>query len=292
MNEPAPETVLVREVGPRDGFQSLAGVLPTAAKARAISCLAAAGCSHVQAASFVHPEKVPQMADAAELFALLPKDSETVFSALALNPHGMERAMASGVGLVEASVSASDAHGRKNAGMELSDALKSMKRMAALAQKGGVVLWAGLQCAFGYQRAGDVSPAQVGKIASTLLDAGAEVLVLADTSGLGTPDAVEAVLETVCVSWPVDRLLLHLHDSRGQAMANLDRGLALGIRRFDASLGGLGGCPFLPGAPGNLPTQAVVRALGSRGIATGIDAEAVERCFEELVPLLKKMETG
>jgi len=275
-----PRGVLVREVGPRDGFQSLDRVVTTDVKIEVIGRLVRAGCTHVQAASFVSPKRVPQMADAAELFHVLPKTPGVTLSALVLNLGGMARAVEAGVGLVEASVSASGEHGLANAGMDLARGLDEMDRMAASARKAGVALWASLQCAFGHRVAGDVSAGAVGEISRRLVDTGAEVLVLADTAALADPEAVGRVVEAVAPAWEPDRLLLHFHDSRGRAMDNLLSGLSAGVPRYDASFGGLGGCPFLPHAPGNLDTAAVVKLLESQGHETGINPEEVKACAQ------------
>jgi len=270
--------VIIREVGPRDGFQSLDRVVPTDVKVQVIARLGRAGCSHVQAASFVNPKKVPQMADAASLFARLPETPGVAYSALVLNSTGMGRAVEAGVCLVEASVSASGEHGLANAGMDKAQGLIEMDRMAGLARKAGVVFWASLQCAFGHKAPGDVSPRAVGEIAKQLADTEAKILVLADTAALADPDAVARVVEAVVPAWEPDRLLLHFHDSRGRGMDNFMAGLAAGVTRYDASFGGLGGCPFLPLAPGNLDTAAVVRRLESMGYTSGIRADEVEEC--------------
>jgi hydroxymethylglutaryl-CoA lyase len=277
-----PRRVVLNEVGPRDGFQNQPTVLDTELKLEIISGLVNAGLREIQVASFVHPGRVPQMADAELLVARLPTLQDVTYSALVLNQRGVERAAAAGIGTVEVSLSVSDDHSRENAGMDHRQALAEGCRMMRRARSAGLGVCASLQCAFGHLDPTDIPPTRVAAAARTLLDEGPSRLTLADTTGMADPLGIVRILETVGPMAGDVPLSLHLHDTRGLGLANLIAGLSCGVARFDTALGGMGGCPFVAGAAGNIATEDTAFLLGRLGIATGVDIGAVARLSRRL----------
>jgi hydroxymethylglutaryl-CoA lyase len=270
-----PGTVHITEVGPRDGLQMEKRVVPTENKVALIEGLADAGLRSIQVAAFVHPVKMPQMADAEVLLGRLSHKQGVQYNALALNVKGVERACRTSVPWIEISLSASDAHGRRNAGLSVPQAIREAKAMALAVARAGRRLRASIQCAFGHLHPLDVEVAQVVRIARFLVDQGVELLLLADTAGMATPPAIQEILAAVAPAVGTVPVGLHLHDTRGFGQSNVRTALELGITHFDTSLGGLGGCPFIAGARGNIPTEETVRLLDSLGISTGIDPTKV-----------------
>ncbi|MBI5063335.1 MAG: hydroxymethylglutaryl-CoA lyase [Desulfatitalea sp.] len=267
-----PPAVSITEVGPRDGLQMEARVLPTAEKLDLIAGLALAGLKAIQVTAFVHPEKVPAMADAEALIAALPMtDKEMDYSALTLNLQGVARACRSAIPWIEISLSAHEGHSRRNAGRSTSQALAQSGPMTAMAIGAGRKVRASIQCAFGYEDPGDVGIDAVAALAARLVGQGADLLVLADTTGLAAPPTVRRMLAAVApVAGPVP-MGLHFHDTRGLGLANVVTALEMGISHFDTSLGGLGGCPFIEGAAGNIATEDALYLFHRLGIETGID---------------------
>jgi hydroxymethylglutaryl-CoA lyase len=270
-----PEAVTLVEVGPRDGFQFEPVVVSTQRKLAVIARLVAAGLKQIQVASFVHPQKVPQMADADTLIRQLPRRDGVVYTALVLNRRGLDRAMASGIAAVEISLSASDSHSRKNAGMAHDDALNQGLRMIDRAVSAGLHVRASVQCAFGCVDEGHVSAARIAGIVRRFVDHGAHVLALADTTGLGSPPLIESILDAVLPLAGRSPLALHLHDTRGLGLVNLMAALEYGVSIFDTALAGMGGCPFVPGAAGNISTEDTAHLLERLGVHTGVDYRRV-----------------
>ncbi|MEJ2288501.1 MAG: hydroxymethylglutaryl-CoA lyase [Deinococcales bacterium] len=270
-----PDHVELVEVGLRDGLQSQRRTLPTSLKLRLLGGLLDAGLKRVQVASFVHPKKVPQMADAEALCAALPRRDGVVYSGLTLNRRGVERAAAAGLTHVDLSYSGVDAHSRRNAGMPLDEAEAHVLETVRLARRLGLEVRGGIQCVFGCL--GEPGPARerLRRMAEHLVDAGVEELALADSAGNATPVQVEATLEALGDVASRVPLILHLHDTRGAGLANLVTALQGGVRRFDTAFGGLGGCPFIPGAAGNIATEDTAHLLHGMGVQTGVDVEAV-----------------
>ena len=283
-----PQTVTLTDVGLRDGIQIEARLIPTDMKLELIDALVGAGLKHLQITAFVHPEKVPQMADAAELVRRLPPYAGVEFSGLVLNPAGVIRAREAGLHSVEVSVSASDAHSRKNAGISLARAKEMAVEMVVCAKEAGLQVRAGIQCAFGCVYEGVVPVSRIVEMAGAYVRAGADTLALSDTTGMGTPVAVAALLGAVDVTVGDTPLALHLHDTRGLGMVNLMQALEAGITRFDTSFGGMGGCPFVKGAAGNIATEDTVYLLSSLGIDTGIDIHGVSTCSATMEKFLDK----
>lgn len=281
-----PEQVEIVEVGLRDGLQSEATIVPTATKLDLIARLVAAGLRRVQVASFVNPRLVPQMADADELCARLPAAEGVVYSGLVLNLRGLERARAAGLRHVDIGLSASETHSRKNANMGVGEALGQVAAMVAAARAAGITVRGGVQCAFGCAYEGAVPAERVLGIAGRLLELGVGELALADSTGMANPRQLAAMLEALRPLAGAVPIVLHLHDTRGMGLANLLVALQHGVRQFDTAFGGLGGCPFIKGATGNIATEDTVHMLGQMGVATGVDLAGVAACSRIVAGLL------
>lgn len=270
-----PDRVELVEVGLRDGLQNQRRTLPTRLKLRLLEGLLDAGLRRVQVASFVHPVKVPQMADADALCATLPLRDGVIYSGLALNRRGVERAAAAGLAHVDLSYSGVDAHSRRNAGMSLEEAEAHVLETVRLARQLGLEVRSGIQCVFGCLGEPGPAPDRLRAMAERLVAAGASELALADSAGTATPVQVEAALRAVAGVAEDVPLVLHLHDTRGAGLANLVTALQAGVSRFDTAFGGLGGCPFIPGAAGNIATEDTAYLLHGMGVQTGVDVDAV-----------------
>ena len=272
MNSPS---IIIDEQGLRDGLQTLTQILPLEMKLDFIQRLMSAGLRRIQVTSFVHPKWVPAMADAAQLCARLPQSGEVEFSALVLNNKGVERAAQAGIRLVAASISASDTHSKKNANKSLSEARQEFKEMVSLARQHQLSIRGGIQCVFGCRYEGAIDEAVVYDITKHHLDCGVEEMAFADSTGMGNPAQMKRMLPRLlelCGTVPVS---LHLHNTENKGYANLVAALDCGVRQFDTAFGGLGGCPFIQGATGNIATEDTVHLLHQMGYTTGIDMEAV-----------------
>ena len=277
-----PKYVTLIEVGLRDGFQFEKKIVPTALKHQTILRLVDAGFKHIQVASFVHPGKVPQMADAEKLLTALAGISDVAFSVLALNMAGVERAISSKLAHIEVSMSASNRHSLNNTGMSADAALKICLKMVALSKRHGMHVRAGIQCAFGSGYGEAISEDQIAAMAKDLVTAGADMLCLADTTGMATPLTVHQLL---CSVRPVvDNLpiVLHLHDTRGLGLVNVMAAMSCGISLFDTALAGMGGCPFIQGAAGNIATEDTLYLLSSLHIETGLNLSKIAACSRDL----------
>lgn len=277
-----PNEVTLIEVGPRDGFQFETRIVPTALKLEIIGGLVAAGLKQIQVASFVHPRRVPQMADAESLLQALPVREEVLFSGLVLNRQGLERARRTALRQVEISVSASDRHSRQNTGMPLEEALREGGEMVRLARKYGLGVRAGIQCAFGCVDEGAVPEKRVVAMARAFIGQGAETLALADTTGMADPLSIRRRVTAVQAAIGKVPLVLHLHDTRGLGLVNLMAAIECGVTRFDTALGGMGGCPFVAGAAGNIATEDSAYLLDRLRVKTGISIEKVAECSLKL----------
>jgi hydroxymethylglutaryl-CoA lyase len=277
-----PDRVTLIEVGPRDGFQFESKIIPTPLKVEIISGLVAAGLKQIQVTSFVHPQRVPQMADAESLLRALPVWENVELSGLVLNRGGLERARRAGLRQVEISISASDAHGRKNTGMALDEAFRQGQEMVALAREYGMHVRAGIQCAFGCAYDGAIPLQRVVDMARVFIDQGAAALALADTTGMADPLAIRRMVSEVQRAAGETPLILHLHDTRGLGLVNLMAALECGVTRFDTALAGMGGCPFVAGAAGNIATEDTVYLLDRLQVKTGISIEDVAACSVKL----------
>ncbi len=287
-----PGKATIMEVGPRDGLQMEENFVPTESKIEMIRLLAQAGIPVIQATAFVHPAKVPQMADAEDLLAGLGPLNGTLVSALVLNPRGVERACGCRLDIIEVSISASDTHGLKNAGMDFRQAVSRVGAMIETAGRCGFRTQASLQCAFGCVHDGPIPIRRVVAAVQAMVDAGARGITLADTTGMADPGQIRKVLEmTLKVTGQVP-VTLHLHDTRGLGLVNLVAGLEMGVTRFDTSCGGLGGCPFVPGAAGNIATEEAVHLLSRLGIDTGVDVKKVAECTRHMAAVLGYLPPG
>jgi len=270
-----PARVTVVEVGPRDGLQNEAAIVPTAAKVRFIEMLAAAGLPVVEATSFVHPAAVPQLADAAQVLPAIARRPGVRYPVLVPNMRGMERAIAAGADAVAVFTAASEAFSQANIRMTIAESLEAFSPVLAAARAAGMWTRGYVSTAFGCPYQGEVDPAAVADVAVALDELGCDQISVGDTIGVAEPDDVGRVLSPLLARVPAERLALHLHDTRGRAIDNAAAGLQLGITTFDASASGLGGCPFAPGAPGNLATETLVSWLHGLGIETGVDEPAL-----------------
>ena len=270
-----PERVEITEVGPRDGLQSEARQVPTDQKAALIEGLVRAGLKAIQVASFVHPSKVPQMADAEALIERLPQNAGVRYSALTLNHKGVLRALRTSIPWIEISAAASDSHSRINAGLPLDRVRAEIDKMMNSALGAGRKVRASIQCTFGCAEEEPVQDEQILTMSETLLSYGIHQLVLADTTGMATPPTVKRLLKSVLPMAAGVPVCLHLHDTRALGLVNVMAGLEMGVAHFDASLGGLGGCPFVAGAAGNIATEDTVYLLERLGIQTGIEIPKV-----------------
>lgn len=269
-----PARVSLREVGPRDGLQNEAPV-PTQAKVGLIDALAGTGLRRIEAVSFVHPRAIPQMADADEVWAGIDRVPGIRYSALVPNRRGAERALAAGFTELEVVVSASDSHSRANVNRFTSEALDEVAEVIALARERGATCQVVVSTSWGCPYEGDVPVERVLWVVDRVLTDGAHALSFGDTTGMATPARVTELVEATRARHPGVGLNLHFHDTRGTALANILAALQLGVDDFDASVGGLGGCPYAPGASGNVATEDVVHMLEDMGIETGVDLTAL-----------------
>jgi hydroxymethylglutaryl-CoA lyase len=267
-----PSEVSIREVGPRDGLQNEEPV-PVADKIELLDALSQTGVRRIEAVSFVHPLAIPQMADADEVWAKARRNPDVHYSALVPNSRGATRALAAGFREIEVVVSASDTHNRKNVNRSTDESLDDIAALIAQLHDAGASAEVIVATSFGCPFEGDVDPARVARIVSRVLADGADRIAFGDTTGMATPMRVMAVLDAVRPVAGDTPLLLHFHNTRGTGLANILTALEAGVTEFDASVGGLGGCPYAPGATGNVATEEVVHMLEDMGIDTGIDLD-------------------
>ena len=269
-----PSRISVREVGPRDGLQNEDPV-PTAAKVELINRLSTTGVQRIEAVSFVRPDAIPQMADADEVWREIDRAGSVRYSALVPNSRGATRALDSGVVEIEAVVSASDTHNRKNVNRSTEESLDDIAGIIALAHERGATLQVIVSTAWGCPYEGDVPVSRVVQVAGRAVAAGADGISFGDTTGMATPGRVRRLIGEFRSAYPDTELNLHFHNTRGTGLANVLAALELGVADFDASVGGLGGCPYAPGATGNIATEELVHMVEDMGVATGIDLDAM-----------------
>lgn len=269
--------VRIVEVGPRDGLQNEPRVLPTSDKVRFVEMLEAAGLKEIEVASFVSTKLVPQLADAEAVLAVLRPKPGVRYSALVPNQRGLERALAAGARAIALFTAASETFNQRNVGMTIEASLQAFRVMASQARAEGIWLRAYVSMAFVCPYEGVVAPEQVRAVIQPLMEMGIDEVSLGDTVGRASPEQVRALLDELAGLLPVEQTALHLHDTFGAALANVDAALQRGVRVFDSAAGGLGGCPFAPGAPGNLSTEDLVGHLAREGFRTGVDVDGVRR---------------
>jgi hydroxymethylglutaryl-CoA lyase len=275
MLETLPDQVSVYEVSPRDGLQNEPNPIPLEAKKRLIAALMRAGLSRIELTSFVSPRWVPQLADADELVREVHAPEGVTLSALCPNAKGFERAKAVGLSEIAVFMSASETHNKKNTNKTIEHSLETFSEVVPPALDAGMRVRAYVSTVWGCPYEGEVDPKRALEITARLLALGCYQVSLGDTIGVGNPKQTRELCKLFLASFPAEKLALHLHDTRGTALANALIGLDLGIRDFDASIGGIGGCPYAPGAAGNLATEDLVYMLHGMGIETGIDLGAL-----------------
>lgn len=283
---PLPPRVAIVEVGPRDGLQNETAVLSAAAKAAFVDRLSDAGARAIEVSAFVNAAWVPQMADAEQVFAAITRRPGVRYSALVPNVSGLERAIAAGVTEIAIFAAASESFSRRNINQGIDRSLETYRAVCERALAAGMRVRGYVSTAFGCPFEGAVPPAVVARVAAALVEMGAFEVAVSDTIGIAHPGQVPGVIEAVAARVPVARLALHFHDTRGLALANVLTALPLGIATFDASAGGLGGCPYAPGATGNLATEDLVYMLDGLGIETGIDLGALVAASASIEPAI------
>ena len=281
-----PERVTICEVGPRDGFQIEPEWIPTELKVDAIDRLSEAGLGRIEVTSFVHPKVVPQMRDAEEVMARIRRRPGTVYAALVPNDKGAVRAADAGVDQIHTVVSASESHNLANVNMTIAESLVKLEAVMRVAERAKLPVVCAISTSFGCPFEGDVPLARLERVVAALVDMGARAIGLADTTGMADPRQVGRVLEHLRPRFPGIEWILHTHDTRAMAIPNILAAMECGVTHFDSSIGGLGGCPFAPGASGNVCTEDLVHCLHAMGIETGIDLDrliAAARRVQEIV---------
>lgn len=270
-----PERVTIHEVGPRDGFQPEARWIPTARKVALIDALAQTGLPQIQATSFVHPKAIPQLRDADEVCLAIQRPAGVVYDALVPNLRGAQRAAAAGIEVWHLMLSASESHNRSNGNRAIAETVAGFEPVVELAAQHGAACHGGLAVAFGCPYEGEVSPAQLMRVIALYRELGIDHVSLGDTTGMANPRQIYATMTALRERFPEVEWTLHLHDTRGMALANCIAGMQAGVTTFDSSVGGLGGCPYAPGATGNVATEDLVHMLDEMGIETGVDVDRV-----------------
>lgn len=273
MLEHLPGEVSIYEVGPRDGLQNESAVVPTEEKLRLIAALADAGLRRIEITSFVSPKWIPPLADSAEVAAKADRRPGVVYSALVPNARGLEGAKAAGMEEIAVFLSASETHNKKNVNKTIAETLRAFEEVIGPAREAGMRVRGYVSTVWGCPYEGEVDPRKARQIAEELIGMGCYQVSLGDTIGVGTPLQTERIVDLVLDRIAPEALALHFHDTRGTALANALVGIAKGITTIDASVGGLGGCPYAPGASGNLATEDLVYMLDGLGIRHGVDLE-------------------
>jgi hydroxymethylglutaryl-CoA lyase len=280
------EHVHVVEVGPRDGLQNEKVTIPTEAKIDYITALADAGLRTIEAGAFVSPKWVPQMADTAEVYRNIPKDPGVDYPVLVPNLRGLDRAIEAGVKSISIFTAASETFNKRNINMSIDESFKNYAPVATRARSEGMKVRGYVSTAFGCPYEGDVPPEKVLEVSARLLDLGCYEVSVGDTIGVGTPVQVQGVIGMLLQVIPASKLAMHFHDTRGTALANTLSALDMGITTFDASSGGLGGCPYAPGASGNMATEDLVYMLEKMGIDTAVDLNLLVAASQIIAPYL------
>src|SRR2546426_2106671 len=272
-----PKNVRIVEVGPRDGLQNESAIIPTPKKAEFIQLLGTAGLQDIEVASFVHPNRVPQLADADELVRQLELVPNVRYSALVPNMKGLERAIQSGIRRIAVFTAASETFNRKNINMGIQESIDVFKPVVDRALKEGISVRGYVSTCFVCPYEGAVPKEKVAEVTRALFDLGVDEVSIGDTIGAATPKDVESTGGHLLGQFPVERLAMHFHDTYGMAIANVYQSLQMGFTTFDSSAGGLGGCPYAPGASGNVATEDLLYLLDRLGIATGVSLQLLRR---------------
>ncbi len=284
------ERVTIFEVAPRDGLQNEKQQIPTADKIRLVNLLSACGFRKIEVGSFVNPKLVPQMADTAEVFAGIERKPDVSYAALVPNLKGYERAKEAGADEIAIFASASEGFSRKNINCSIAESLERFAPVAEAARSDKVLVRGYVSCVTDCPYDGPTPPGKVAEVVEALIALGCYEISLGDTIGAGTPETVGAMLDAVQNAVPTTRLAGHFHDTGGRALDNITVSLERGLRVFDASAGGLGGCPFAPGAKGNVATEAVVKMLERMGLETGIDGTRLDEAAAFAKSLKERVE--
>ncbi len=280
------EHITICEVGTRDGFQIEPEFIPTDWKIEAVNRLSAVGIPRLEVTSFVHPKVVPQLRDAEEVMARIARRPRTVYAALVPNDKGAQRAVDAGVDKIHTVLSASESHNLANVNMTVAESLAKLEAVARVAHEAGVPLQGGISCSFGCPFEVEVPLQNLAAIIARLVDCGFQAIGLADTTGMANPAQVRRTLEYLMPTFPGIEWTLHTHNTRAMAIPNILAAVECGVVHFDSSIGGLGGCPFAPGATGNVCTEDLVHCLHAMGYATGIDLDGlieVSRRVQEII---------
>ena len=268
-----PRKVRIVEVGPRDGLQNEKQIVPTETKIEFIRRLAETGMKTIEATAFVSAKWVPQMADHAEVLRALPKDEGITYPVLVPNVRGFEAAVAAGATEVAVFAAASETFSQRNINCSIAESIERFGPIFVAARVANIRVRGYVSCALGCPYEGEIPPAKVAEVAADLFDRGCYEISLGDTIGVGTPNRTMGLIETVGRRIPIENLAGHFHDTYGQALANIYAALLAGVRVFDASVSGLGGCPYAPGAAGNVATEDLLHMLNGMGVETGVDLE-------------------
>jgi len=274
--------VILEEQGLRDGFQTLSQPISTKKKLEYIDRLVGSGIQRIQIASFVHPKLVPQMADAEAVCKKVDKKPGVIYSGLVLNRKGVERGVEAGLDHLACSISASNLHSQKNARLTLEEAKGAFKDMVSLAKENDITVRGGIQCAFGCRYEGRIAPSHVLDMVDHHLDTGIDELALADSTGMGNPKELRELMEKVVEKASGIPVILHLHNTENKGYANVYAALEAGVRIFDTAFGGLGGCPFIKSATGNIATEDTANLLHQMGYETGVDIKGIAQISHEM----------
>lgn len=282
-----PKRVTVAEVGPRDGFQVEKELIATETKIEVVDALSRSGLKDIQVTSFVHPRAVPQLADAEEVMGKMERVPGVEYRVLVPNMRGLQRALPYKPHRVNFMMSVSESHNRSNANSSIDDSLRGFEPMAQLAMESGVAAIGGMACTFGCPFEGEVPVEQIERVAARYVDMGITEIGLSDTIGVANPRQVYDISARMLDRFPQVKWNLHLHNTRDMALANVLAGMQAGVLTFESSIGGLGGCPYAPGATGNVATEDLVNMLHEMGIETGVDLDlliALARRLQEVIP--------
>jgi hydroxymethylglutaryl-CoA lyase len=283
-----PKSVTIVEVGPRDGLQNEANFVPTEQKIELINRLSETGLKRIEITSFVHPKAIPQLQDSEEVVKRIHRKPGIIYSTLVPNEKGLEKALASGVGEIAFFVSASETHNQKNVKMSVSESLKGFHQIAGRALSNGIRMRGYVVTAFGCPYEGRIPLENVKFIVKEYQTLGVHEIALGDTTGMANPVQVSRMVERIKPQLGEMGLALHFHDTRGAALANVLAALQEGVTVFDGSIGGLGGCPYAPGASGNIATEDLVNMLEEMRIETGVNLEKLIQCAQYAREIIKK----
>ncbi len=283
-----PNDVTLFEVGPRDGLQNESGFVATNDKIQLINLLSKCGFSKIEVTSFVSPKWVPQMADAAEVMVGITRNEDTKYAALTPNMRGYQGALAGKADEVAIFAAASETFSNKNINCSIAESIERFAPIMAAAKVDGIRVRGYVSCVIACPYEGEIESDQVARLATKLIDAGCYEVSLGDTIGKGTPQTISAMLDTVLSKIPAAKLAGHYHDTNGMALENIQVSMAKGLRVFDSAVGGLGGCPYAPGAKGNVATGEVLALMEREGMNTGIDSEALNLAQEFLSTIVQK----